>query len=262
MIPSIALEEIDGPSGAPLLVLGPSLGTSTLLWSRVLPLLSRSFRIAQWDLPGHGLARPARESFTVAEIGDAVIGALDELDSTPFYYAGVSLGGAVGLEILLRYPGRVRGATIICSGAVIGSSSGWDERAAAVRTTGTAALVVPSAQRWFAPGSMERDPDITGRLLHALRDADDESYALCCDALAGYDVRSRLGQISTPLLALWGQFDLVTPEASAREIASGVVDGQIAVVNDASHLAPAEQPAAVAAWLSAFFSVRTKARPT
>ncbi len=100
---------------------------------------------------------------------------------------------------------------------------------------------------------MSRSPEITGRLLNSLRDADDESYALCCEALASYDVRPRLPEIATPVLALWGEFDAVTPEASSAEIATGVADGRLAELVGASHLAPAERPEATAKILSDFF---------
>jgi pimeloyl-ACP methyl ester carboxylesterase len=114
-------------------------------------------------------------------------------------------------------------------------------------------LVIPSAQRWFAPGSIEREPDLSGRLLHALRDADAESYALCCEALAAYDVRERLGEIGAPVVALWGEHDAVAPEAKALEIAAGVVNGRAEMIADVAHLPPAEAPAATAAALLAFF---------
>lgn len=246
----IALTEPVGPAGAPLLVLGPSLGTSTLLWEEASTLLREHYRVSAWDLPGHGRGPVARETFTTADLAKAV---LDAVPEERFHYAGVSLGGAVGLELLLAAPGRVAAASIICSGAKIGTPGAWAERAAQVRSQGTASLVVASAQRWFAPGSIERSPDVTGRLLHALRDADDTSYALCAEALAGYDVRDRLGEIEAPVLALWGQYDTVAPEALAREIADGVRRGSVDMVADAAHLAPAEQPAAVAARLVAFF---------
>jgi pimeloyl-ACP methyl ester carboxylesterase len=113
--------------------------------------------------------------------------------------------------------------------------------------------VTASAQRWFAPGSIEREPELSGRLLHALQDTDDEGYARCCEALAGYDVRDRLGEIALPVRAIWGRFDQVAPEPKAAEIAGGVRRGSIAVVEDAAHLPPAEQPAATAAALLDFF---------
>lgn len=248
-VPAISLTDPVGSDDAPLLVLGPSLGTSTLLWDRVIPSLAEHYRVVAWDLPGHGAAPASTAAFMIAEVADAVAAAIDG----PFLYAGVSLGGAVGLELLLRHGDRIPAAAILCSGAKIGTADGWRERAAQVRAQSTSSLIIGSAERWFAPGSIERDPDLTGRLLHVLQNTHDESYARCCDALAVFDVRDRLGEIATPVLAVWGDHDAVTPEASAREIAAGVQRGEAIGIPDASHLAPADSPAATAAVLLDFF---------
>lgn len=252
-VPEIALTGASTGSGnsetGPLVVLGPSLGTSTILWETVIPALADGYRVLAWDLPGHGVSPRATEPFTMAEVADAVARAVGE----PFLYAGVSFGGCVGLELLLRHADQVIGAAIVASGAHIGAPEAWHERAAQVRAQSTSTLIVGSAQRWFAPGSIERNPDITGRLLHALQDADDESYALCCEALAGFDVRARLGEIARPVLAVWGAHDGVTPEASAREIVEGVRDGRSVGIDAAAHLPPADDGAATAAVLREFF---------
>lgn len=252
-IPTIAITEPTGPAGAPLLVLGPSLGTSTILWRAATELMRGTHRVVAWDLPGHGNSPPEREGFTVGEIALGVLDSVAALGETRFRYAGVSLGGAVGLEVLLAAPGLVDAAAIVCSGAKIGSTDGWVDRAAVVRAQGTASLVGSSAERWFAPGSIARQPDMAGRLLHSLRDADDESYAHCAEALANYDVRGKLPNIAVPVLALWGEHDAVTPRGNAEEIAEGVIDGRAERVTDAGHLAPAEQPVAVASILTDFF---------
>jgi 3-oxoadipate enol-lactonase len=247
----ISLTAPVGPEGAPLVVLGPSLGTSTILWDDVVPLLADDYRVAAWDLPGHGTGPVAREAFSVADLADAVAAAVP--DET-FFYAGVSLGGATGLELALRHGDRVRAAAIVASGAQLGDPDAWAERAAQARAQSTSSLIIASAQRWFAPDSIARRPDLTGRLLHALQDADDDSYARCCEALAAYDVRFSLGEIAPPVLAAWGAFDAVAPEAKAVEIAEGVRDGRTARIDDAGHLPPAEQPEAVSALLRSFFA--------
>lgn len=252
-VPRIALTDPAGPAGAPLLVLGPSLGTSTILWETAAPALREHYRVTAWDLPGHGASPAATEPFTVGELADAVAQAVRGLGEGPVLYAGVSLGGATGLELGLRHPALVRALGIVASGAQLGEPSGWHERAATVRAQSTSVLIIPSAQRWFAPDSMRREPDLSGRLLHALRDADAESYALCCEALAGYDVRGRLAELGMPVLAVWGEHDAVAPQAKAEEIAAGVADGRAVEIADAAHLPPAEQPAATAAALIAFF---------
>ncbi|GAA1698600.1 hypothetical protein GCM10009792_18320 [Microcella alkalica] len=255
--PSIHLTPAVGPDGAPLLVLGPSLGTSTILWETALPLLAERYRVCAWDLPGHGAGHATTEPFTVGELADGLAGALRDRGEQRILYAGVSLGGATGLELALRHPDLVAAAAIVASGAQLGTPEAWHERAATVRAQSTSAVIIPSAQRWFAPGSMERAPDLSGRLLHVLQDADDESYARCCEALAAYDVRGRLGEIRMPVLALWGEHDAVAPEAKADEIARGVAGGRAVMVPGAAHLPPAEDAAATAAALLDFFgSVR------
>lgn len=256
-VPAVHLTPIVGPEGAPLLVLGPSLGTSTILWESAAPLLRERFRIAAWDLPGHGDSPAASEPFTVGELADAVAAAVRDRDERSILYAGVSLGGATGLELALRHPDLVAAAAIVASGAQLGTPEAWRERAATVRAQSTSVLIIPSAQRWFAPGSMEREPDLSGRLLHALQNADDESYARCCEALADYDVRGRLGEIRMPVLALWGEHDAVAPQAKADEIARGVADGRAVMLPGVAHLPPAEDAAATAAALLDYFgSVR------
>jgi len=249
-VPSIAVTAPVGPSGAPLVVLGPSLGTSTILWEDVIPALASEYRVVAWDLPGHGASPVATEPFTVEDVADAVAAAVGE----PFIYAGVSLGGAVGLTLALRHPSLVSRAAIIASGAQLGDPEAWHERAAQVRAQSTSSVIIGSAQRWFAPDSIARRPELSGRLLHALQEADDESYALCCEALAAYDVRSSLGESGMPVLAVWGSFDTVAPESKAAEIASGVVNGTIVEIADAAHLPPAEQPETMAAVLLDFFN--------
>nr|WP_314840874.1 alpha/beta fold hydrolase [uncultured Microbacterium sp.] len=254
----ISFTEPIGPHDAPLLVLGPSLGTSTIVWESVAPALVKTHRVVAWDLPGHGDSPPSSEPFAVADLADAVATTARELGADSIRYAGISLGGAVGLELLLRHPDLVERAAILCSGAVIGTPEGWQERAAQVRAQSTSSLIVGSAQRWFAPGAIAAHPELTGRLLHVLQNADDESYARCCEALAAYDVRDRLGEIAPPVLAVWGDHDEVTREPSAREIAEGVQSGEAVGIANASHLATVDAPEAVAALLNRFLPERSR----
>lgn len=243
-----------GDPARPLLVLGPSLGTSAVsLWGAAVAAdLAASFHVVAWDLPGHGRSAPAADGFSMSDLAQAVStlvdGVLQERGQPggTYLYAGDSLGGAVGLQLLLDHPGRVGAATLLCTGARIGTPEGWAERAALVRTSGTPALVEGAAQRWFGPGFVQKNPDVASALLHALRDADAASYAWACDALAAFDVRSRLAEIGAPVLAVAGNHDEPTPVSSLSEIAAGVRRGRLVVLPGVAHLAPAEAPSEVA----------------
>ena len=246
--PVLAGVTVEGSTG-PALVLGQSLGTSSILWRRAIPLLKEHFTILAVDLPGHGQSPTAREPFTVGELADAVAETAMQAGIGEFHYAGVSLGGQVALELALRHPNRVLGASIICSSAKIGSEEAWRDRAATVRRQGTPVMVAGSAERWFAPGFIEAQPEVSGELLNSLAHADDESYALCCEALAASDIRPRLGEIAVPLLALWGDLDLVITPDEARSVAEAVPGGTDVEIAGAAHLAPVERPEVVASAL-------------
>jgi 3-oxoadipate enol-lactonase / 4-carboxymuconolactone decarboxylase len=135
---------------------------------------------------------------------------------------------------------------LLCTGAKIGDAEGWWERAARVRASGTTVVVNQSVERWFAPGFLERAPQVASRLLDSLRAADAEAYALACEALADFDVRSRLGEIAVPVLAVAGAEDFATPPELLAEIAHGVQHGELQILDGAAHLAPAEAPEEVA----------------
>jgi 3-oxoadipate enol-lactonase / 4-carboxymuconolactone decarboxylase len=134
-------------------------------------VLVTRFRVVAWDLPGHGRS-PASAPFDIAELAAAV---LTLVDDTEFHYAGDSIGGAVGLQLLLDAPERVSSATLLCTGAVIGDPESWHARAATVHASGTEAVVDSSAQRWFGVGFADRQPAAATALLDALRATDAES---------------------------------------------------------------------------------------
>ena len=252
-VPRIAITEPRGPAEAPLVVLGAALGTTTTLWDAAASLLRDRYRVLAFDHPGHGASPVPPEPFSIAEVGAGVLVALDSIGEREFHYSGVSLGGTVGLELLLAASDRVLSAAIVCSGAKIGEAPGWHDRAATVRADGTASLMSGASERWFTPASIEQNPTVTMRILNSLRDTDDESYAMCCEALADFDVRDALDRIAKPVLAVWAEHDEVTPELLSILIADGVRHGRVHEIKNASHLALIEQPAAVAAVLDEFF---------
>jgi 3-oxoadipate enol-lactonase len=240
-------------TGGPPLLLGPSLGTTVRLWERAAALLAPRFTLLAWDLPGHGRSPATTHPFSVAELAEGVVAIADRSGFGELYHAGDSLGGQVGLHLALKHPGRVRGLGVICSGAKIGDSRAWQERAATVRAHGMAVMREGSAQRWFAPGFLKKQPDLANLLLDELSTIDAESYALCCEALAASDVRDRLKELETPTIAIYGEHDTVVGMTEAEFITRRVRHGIMLKISGAAHLAPVEQPGAVAASLVDFF---------
>jgi len=249
---------VEGPANASPLLLGPSLGTSTALWDGVAPDLSTVHRVVRWDLPGHGgsSAGLIGPGAGIADLGTLVLALADSLSLERFSYAGVSLGGAVGLWLAVHHPERVDRLAVVCSSAHFGDPGPWRERAALVRAEGLGKVAEGAASRWFTPGFTEP------RLLDDLLGTDAAAYAACCDALADCDLRGGLSGVRAPTLVVAGREDPATPPAHAREIADGIPGAALTELPHASHLAPAERPAAVREALRAHFAPRERGSGT
>lgn len=249
----------------PLLVLLPSLGTATSLWDGVVAALradprTAGLRILRIDLPGHGASPAVPGPVSIPELAEAVLAVVDEAGGGVFHVAGVSLGGAIALELAVAHPDRVRSLTMSCSGARIGTAQGWADRAAQVRSSGTASLVTASAGRWFAPGYLDRDAGGPGaRTLTALVDVDDASYACCAEALADFDRTPDLSTLAAPTLAISGEHDAVTTPASMQDLADDIPGGRHIALDGASHLAVLEEPATVAELLAEHIAAAERA---
>ncbi|WP_169946632.1 3-oxoadipate enol-lactonase [Microbispora sp. H11081] len=236
----ITHHRFDGPPDAPVVVLGPSLGTTLDLWEPQLPALTRTWRVLRYDLPGHGGSPSTTgvpRDLTVDDLAAGVLALLDRHDVDTAAYAGVSLGGAVGTTLALRAPDRVASLVLCCTSARFGDPESWRERAALVRAQGTRPLREATKGRWFTPGFPG-----AGRYLDMLAGADPEGYAACCDALAAFDVRDRLGEVRAPALVVAGAEDPATPPAHAEVLARGIPGAELLVVPGAAHLATAERP--------------------
>lgn len=257
---------------ARVLVVLPSLGTSVAaLWQQAateLTALSPETTVIGIDLPGHGRSAPidvpagtsVAPRITMSDLAEAVLTTLDRVlpdvaaPGTPVDLAGDSIGGAIGLQIGLDHADRFGRIAVFCTGAKIGEASAWEARAQTVATSGTPTQIIGSAQRWFGEGFMDREPEASAALLHSLQDADRFSYASLCYALADFDVRDRLPEITRPVLAVAGSEDQPTPATKLAEIANAVPGALLEVIEGAAHLVPAEAPAVTAGLLNDFLS--------
>jgi pimeloyl-ACP methyl ester carboxylesterase len=97
----------------------------------------------------------------------------------------------------------------------------------------------------LTPGFRERNPEVVERIRKAFLTTDPEGYAGCCEAIAEFDMRGRLGAVRASTLVIAGEDDPVgTPERAAA-IGQEIEGSRVVVLPDARHLAAVEQAGAV-----------------
>ncbi|WP_394835409.1 3-oxoadipate enol-lactonase [Pendulispora rubella] len=245
---------IEGPPGAPPLVLLHSLGTDLRLWDPQAVALSRSFRVIRPDLRGHGLSETTQGPYTVERLADDVLGLLEALEVRAAHVGGVSLGGMVAMALAHAAPERVRSLALFDTAMAIPPPESWLERARVVRGGGMETLADGIVARWVTPARTD-SPEAKG-LRAMLTRTPAEGYASSAEALAAWDFRERARTVRVPALVVVGDGDLATPVASAEAIRDAL-GGKLVVLEQAAHLPMLEKADTVTAALADFLRPST-----
>ncbi|MET8040579.1 3-oxoadipate enol-lactonase [Micromonospora sp. NPDC005215] len=244
---------VDGPTSAPVLLLGGSLGTTAAMWEPQVPALAERFRVVRYDHLGHGRSAVPAGPYTLDLLGREVLRTLDDLGVERFHYAGLSLGGMVGMWLAAHAPDRVRRLALLCTSASLGPPEQWRQRAATVRAVGLSPIADAVVARWFTPAFAAARPDVVAGYRAMLTATSPAGYAACCEAIATMDLRPDLDRVAAPTLVIAGADDPATPVEYAREIVGRIPRARLAVVGAAAHLANVEQPEQVCRLLREHF---------
>ena len=237
---------LTGAAGAPVLVLGNSLGTTGKLWQPQLGPLGRSFRLLRYEHRGHGGSPAPPGPYSIAGLGADVLRLLDDFDIKRAHYCGVSLGGMVGMWLAARAPERITALALCCTSAYLQPAQLWLDRAARVRADGMASISRQVVARWFTPGYRDAHPGTVAGFVSTLeREVVPEGYAGCCDAIAGMDLRPALPAVTASTLVIAGSEDPATPPWHGAVIARAIPRSRLRVIRGAAHLANVSQPAEV-----------------
>ena len=223
------------------------------MWRHQLEALSQWHCIAP-DLRGAGMSEaPADpDDYSMAAYARDLIALLDKQSIHRVVLCGLSMGGYIAFELLRQIPKRVR-AVILCntksSADTPEAKRGRDALAAKARDHGARAVAEELAPKLVGrpevvrevTALIERQPvaGIVGAL-RALRERPDSTPLL--------------GEIRVPVLVIAGEDDQITPAAGMEEMARAIPGARFALIRDAGHLTPLEQPAAVNAELKSFLA--------
>ena len=232
---------IEGPEGAPVLVMASSLGTTLEMWDAQASALRERFRLVRYDHRGHGGSPVPPGPYAMDDLGGDVLALMDRLGVERFSFCGLSIGGMVGMWLGSEAPERVERLVLLCTAARFDPPDAWEARAESVRAGGVDAVADSVLERWFTPAFREERPEVLEWAGEMLRSSPAEGYAGCCEAIRDADLRSGLGAISAPTLVIAGSDDPAAPVEKAEIIRDGVPDSRLAVIERAAHIANVER---------------------
>lgn len=229
---------LEGPAGAPVLLLSNSLGTDLHMWDAQIPAFTQHFQVLRYDTRGHGASLVSEGPYSIEQNGLDVLALLDALDITKAHFCGLSMGGLIGQWLGINAPERIERLVLCNTAAKIGTPEVWNPRIDTVLAGGAQAmrdLRDASISRWFTADFAEANPGKVEPIVGMLAQTSPEGYAANCAAVRDADFREQLGSIVAPTLIVCGSGDPVTTTENGRFMQERIAGAEL-VEFHAAHL--------------------------
>lgn len=221
------------------LVLIMGLGADSSAWESHLEAYRQHFRCFAVDNRGAGESSAPAGAYSTAQMADDYAGLIRGLALGPVRVVGISMGGAIAQELVLRHPELVERLVIVSSwGRCDEYTAEVFRHFARVRARVSSGDFTQLLQLWiWSPGY------VAGHL-DELREAREPqsappmaqiAFEAQCEACIRHDALERLSQIRVPVLITAGGSDIFTPLRFARELHTVIPDSKLQVFSDAGH---------------------------
>ncbi len=209
-------------------------GGSAQFWQAQVEGLVEKANTVAIDLPGHGGSKSAGKD-TVKAYAAAVVEFLDLLDPPGPILCGLSLGGAISQQLLLEYPHRFGAGILIGTGAKLKVLPAIFETIENDFTRFVGMISKFAASEKTDPALIRKFQDDLMRCNPAVITGDFQA----CNR---FDVMTRLGEISAPVLVISAEDDQLTPPKYADYLESAIPHTARSHIADAGHMVPLEKP--------------------
>lgn len=210
--------------------------------------------VIRFDPPGVGGSKRRLAPYRIAGLARTLISMLDRLGHQQVDVLGISWGGALAQELVLRFPERIRRVILAATTMGIASIPGIPGVQALIRhprsffrfNIGSLFMGV------LYGGDMRRRDAKVGRYLRFMA-VNPRSYCWQVLALSGWTSAHRLRHIQQPVLIMAGEDDPVIPLINAQIMRALIPNAELQTY-DCGHLFPFTRSPLVAKNITAFRS--------
>lgn len=227
--------------GEPLLLI-MGLGLDLTGWELFqIPEFSKRYRVIAFDNRGVGRTDAPDVPYSIEMMADDTAGLLDALVIEKAHVLGVSMGGMIAQEFVLKHPQRAKGLILATTAAKVPA---WSNH---VIDTGRRMLEEGVSQEtfirqllpWLFTDRFFESPEqvqmVVDTMLANPNPQPAYAYALQVAACKEHDTRERIGQVKAPTLVLVGKEDILLPVKLSEELAAGIPNAQLVILEGGGH---------------------------
>jgi pimeloyl-ACP methyl ester carboxylesterase len=228
--------------GDPVLLLH-GLGSCFEDWEPQIKALAPRFTVIGVDFRGHGRSGKPRGPYSIPMFAADVGRVLYTLRVDFAHVVGLSLGGMVAFQLAVDSPALVRSLAVVNSAPGVVPRTFREHSMVTARRAGLALLGLPGLAARIAKANLPRDDqaELRAKLEARIAGNDFAAYRATTDAIIGWTVEDRIGEIACPVLVVAGDRDY-TPVEAKRAYAAKMRRARVAVVAESSHVTPIDRP--------------------
>lgn len=232
----------DHGQGTPLLLVH-GLGSSIRDWEYQIPLLSRSHRIIAIDVRGHGRSDKPREAYSMAQFAADVAALIKHLSLDRVHLIGISMGGMIAFQLAVDHPHLLHSLTIVNSTPEVKAKSLSDWWQLGKRWSLSRLLSLETIGKGLGRILFPRpeQAELRQKIEQRWPQNDKRAYLASLDAIIGWSVWERLGNITCPTLVISGDRDY-TPVAHKQRYVEQLPNARLVVIEQSRHATPMDQP--------------------
>jgi 2-hydroxy-6-oxonona-2,4-dienedioate hydrolase len=227
-----------------ILILLHGLGASAERWSRVIPALSRYYRVIIPDIIGFGYSdKPAAVEYTMEFFIDFFKVFLDNLGISKAIIIGSSFGGHIATEFAIRFNRMVEKLVLVSPAGMMKTSTPTLDRYIMAALYPVYEHVYEAFSEMAYNSDDAVNEEIVMDFVNRMR-LTNAKYAFMSTVLGiryAPKLKGRLSNIIAPTLLVWGENDRMIPLQYAREYEE-IPKSKLIVIKNCGHTPYVEKP--------------------
>jgi pimeloyl-ACP methyl ester carboxylesterase len=250
----------DQGSGPETIVFAHGLLWSCRMFDAQIASLKDRYRCIAFDFRGQGRSEVTRGGYDMETLTEDAAALIEGLGVQPCHFAGLSMGGFVGMRLAVRFPELLRSLILLETSAdpePQENAPKYRQLSLAARWLGPRVVVNQVMPVMFGRTFLEEPTREEERRLWRERLAANHRVGVSratIGVLARRSIYDELDRIDLPTLIIVGNEDVATKPDRSRRIREAIKGARLVLIPNAGHSSTIEEPEAVNAAIEQFLS--------
>ena len=217
-----------------------------LMWQPQLDLFGKNYRVIAYDIRGFGKSAIGSAQGSINLFADDLVKFMDGLEIKKAIVCGLSMGGYILLNAIIRYPQRFDAIILSDTQCIADSFEAKEKRKKAISQIVAGKIndfALGFIANIFSDETKKTKGDVVEKIKRTILSTRAEAVTATLSVLAErQNLCSSISQIEVPTLIICGEQDIVTPVEQAEFLHDTIPNSQLKIIENAGNMSNLAKP--------------------